>query len=356
MTFSEIVAYNNARLCPKMFLTQRAIQSFCYLLAECRDPHSGKWIEDFLGVKGLANYHGTGAFNVTKYPTWDSLLLDMMMQKNEKMIVSAKRRGRGHGGWSKNNPYLQERWVEFPIDIHPTSLVQRLLPVREQLSSEFERDLEIVQIVDGMIMESYFHRLRDGRTSQTPMDTTFERISVNILSNFTEFQGSGSSSPFRKGNFDLLYSLCTQASTHRLLRELQSSSPDDVSFRWLKRFYTERVSEYFDGDQPFGRADDFIDALLRSPPSFMELSDRKSVGLTDPLRLAERIIAIRSETAEEWKNAMREVKEDHLQLNDILIRVMLGKVIDDSVSDSEGTVMIVEERTLEPLDDAGLFE
>jgi len=42
MTFSEIVAYNNARLCPKMFLTQRAIQSFCYLLAECRDPHSGK--------------------------------------------------------------------------------------------------------------------------------------------------------------------------------------------------------------------------------------------------------------------------------------------------------------------------
>lgn len=42
MTHEEIVAYNNARLCPKSFLTQRAIQSFVYLLEECRDPHSGK--------------------------------------------------------------------------------------------------------------------------------------------------------------------------------------------------------------------------------------------------------------------------------------------------------------------------
>eukprot|EP00970_Alexandrium_tamarense_P019247 scaffold13804_cov290-Alexandrium_tamarense.AAC.1 len=107
MTFQETIAYNNARLCPKMFLTQRTIQSFIFLLAECRDPHSGKlsflttalffisllnnnttnistmqWIEDFLGVQNLGNYHGTGAFNVTKYPTWDSILLDMMRQKN----------------------------------------------------------------------------------------------------------------------------------------------------------------------------------------------------------------------------------------------------------------------------------
>jgi len=65
----------------------------------------------------------------------------MMQQPNDKIIVSAKRRGRGHGGWSKNNPYLEERWVEFNIDIHPASIVHRLLPVREQLAKEFERDL-----------------------------------------------------------------------------------------------------------------------------------------------------------------------------------------------------------------------
>ena len=76
------------------------------------------------------------------------------------MIISAKRRGRGHGGWSKNNPYLQDRYVEYSLDIRPASLVQRLLGVRMQLANEFENDLDIVRIVDGMIMKSYFSRLK----------------------------------------------------------------------------------------------------------------------------------------------------------------------------------------------------
>jgi hypothetical protein len=48
-----------------------------------------QWIEDFLGVQNLGNYHGTGAFNVTKYPTWDSILLDMMRQKNGMLVIFA---------------------------------------------------------------------------------------------------------------------------------------------------------------------------------------------------------------------------------------------------------------------------
>jgi len=382
MTHSQIIAYNNARLCPKSFLTQSSIQSFIYLLEECRDPHSGKWIQDFLGLQNLGNFHGTAAFNVHKYPMWDSVLIDILRQPNQKVIVSAKRRGRGHGGWSKNNPYLQERWVEFAIDIRPASLVQRLLSVREQLAVEFERDLEIVGIVDGMIIESYFSTLKREREVQqqqrrwndkddngggaasaatTPVDENgraFDRISVNILSNFTEFASSGatSSSPFRKGNFDLLYNLCTQASVHRLLRELQESRVDSVSYRWLKNFYSERVSEYFDGDQAFGRADDFIDALLRSSPSLVSMDDGRSLGLTDPLRIAERIISKRSEVAHEWIGLMKEVKADHLVLNDLLFRVMMGKAIDAS-GNVVDEVTIEEETTWETLgDDAGIFE
>ena len=87
MTPAQIEEYNNARLCPKMLLTQSAIQSFCYLLEECRDPHSGKWIEDYLQVGGLKNYHGCGAFNITRYPTWDSLLLDLIRQPNGESNV-----------------------------------------------------------------------------------------------------------------------------------------------------------------------------------------------------------------------------------------------------------------------------
>jgi hypothetical protein len=254
--------------------------------------------------------------------------------------------------------------------------------VREQLAVEFERDLEIVGIVDGMIIESYFSTLKREREVQqqqrrwndkddngggaasaatTPVDENgraFDRISVNILSNFTEFASSGatSSSPFRKGNFDLLYNLCTQASVHRLLRELQESMVDSVSYRWLKNFYSERVSEYFDGDQAFGRADDFIDALLRSPPSLVSMDDGRSLGLTDPLRIAERIIFKRSEVAHEWIGLMKEVKADHLVLNDLLFRVMMRKAIDAS-GNVVDEVTIEEETTWETLgDDAGIFE
>jgi hypothetical protein len=38
LSMEQIIANNNARLCPKSFLTQAAIQSFIYLLEECRDP------------------------------------------------------------------------------------------------------------------------------------------------------------------------------------------------------------------------------------------------------------------------------------------------------------------------------
>jgi hypothetical protein len=349
-----------------------------------------QWIEDFLGMQNLGNYHGNGAFNTTKYPTWDSVLYDMMNQPNTHVTVSAKRRGRGHGGWSKNNPFLEERYVEFKIDVRPASLVQRLLSVRGQLASEFERDLDIITMVDDRIMNSYFDKLRTSSSSSSekqgkdqrasgadaassssstrPKSSAFDRISIDILTNFTEAQET-CSSPFRRGNFDLLYSLSTHASAHRLLRELHQSisstsssstsskSSDDITYQWFKRFYTERVSEYFDGDQPFGRGDDFIDALLTTPPSLVEMSDGVTIGLTDPLSIAERIIEIRSVVAQEWKSMMRdEVKNDHLRMNDVLFRVMMGRTMDESGGDGVAGE-IQEETTTEVLaNTTGAFE
>lgn len=335
-------------------------------------PIYTQWIEDFLGLPDLGNYHGTGAINITKYPTWDSVLYDIMNQPNTHVTVSAKRRGRGHGGWSKNNPFLEERYVDFKIDIRPASLVQRLLSVRGQLASEFERDLDIITMVDDRIMDSYFDKLRttaslsekDGKASAAALaSSSFDRISIDILTNITEGQGT-SSSPFRRGNFDLLYSLSTLASAHRLLRELQqsvsssstsSTKADDINFHFFKRFYTERVSEYFDGDQPFGRGDDFIDALLTTPPSLVEMSD--GVGVIDPLAIVERIIEKRTMVAREWKSMMRdEVKNDHLVMNDVLFRVMMGRTMEESGGDGMA-VEIQEETTVDELaNTTGEFE
>ena len=93
--------HNTQRTCIKQFLTQRSIQSFMFLCEQVRDPHTADWIERLLGKTDLLNFHGTGAFNVTKYPTWDSFFLELMQQPKTSIIIQAKRRGRGHGGWSK---------------------------------------------------------------------------------------------------------------------------------------------------------------------------------------------------------------------------------------------------------------
>ena len=58
-----------------------------FLLEECRDPHSGKWIEDFLGLQNLLNYHGTGAFDINRFATWDRVFLEMMEMPKGMLVL-----------------------------------------------------------------------------------------------------------------------------------------------------------------------------------------------------------------------------------------------------------------------------
>lgn len=101
-----------------------------------------------------------------------------------------------------------------------------------------------------------------------------------------------------------------------------------------------------------------MDALLTTPPSLVEMSDGVSFSVTDPLRIAERIIEIRSMVAREWKGRMsrEEVKHDHLEMNDVLFRVMMGRTMEESGGD--GVVgEIQEEKTIGELDGkTGAFE
>ena len=249
----------NSRIDVRNLLTQRSVQSFMFLCEECRDPHSGRWIEEFLGTKNLLAYHGTGASFVTGVQ-WDRPILEMLNQPKEVMIVSAKRRGRGHGGWSKNNPYLKDRYVEFKINIDPTSLADRILAVREQLASEWASDLEILGKANQQILDSYFQLAKDNRKQAltTSSGIAFERTAINALNNHTAFGTAGS--PFRKGSCDLLYNLCTQASIHRLLHSLRERG-DHSNQNWLREFYMDRLDGFFDGDVPYGRAGTFSSAV-----------------------------------------------------------------------------------------------
>lgn len=43
--YQDALAHNKIRTDVNNFLTQRAIQSFIFLLEQCRDPHTVRWME-----------------------------------------------------------------------------------------------------------------------------------------------------------------------------------------------------------------------------------------------------------------------------------------------------------------------
>lgn len=305
---STFLTGDDARTDIRNLLTQRSIQSFMRLLEECRDPHSAKWIqEDFLQSGNLLDYHGTGAGFIESFGgTWDAPLIEMIGRPRDRIIVSAKRRGRGHGGWSKNNPYLEERWMEMTVDIHPSSLASRILSVREQIAKEWTQDLDILLTANDQILQSFFDTMKSSQNGQG----SFERTAANMMNNIAR-SAVRTSSPFRRSNFDLMYNLCTQAAIHRILRErLAAGEEREISFIFLRDFYTEKAEEYFDGDLQSGRADDFFDDLLQTSPSVLSTEDGKT-GLVDPVGAAEAIIKMRKEVVNDWKALMKRVPEDH---------------------------------------------
>lgn len=100
----DALALNRAKTDIRNFLTQRAIQSFMFLLTSCRDQPTVHWLEQKYNVRNLDTFHGTGAFNLTKYPEWDDILKDLLFTPPDVIVVSTKAKRRG----SKNNPYLED--------------------------------------------------------------------------------------------------------------------------------------------------------------------------------------------------------------------------------------------------------
>ena len=100
----DALALNRAKTDIRNFLTQRAIQSFVFLLNSCRDAATVRWIEQKYEARNLDSFHGTGAFNLTKYPAWDDILTDLLFTPPDVVVVSTKVKRRG----SKNNPYFND--------------------------------------------------------------------------------------------------------------------------------------------------------------------------------------------------------------------------------------------------------
>eukprot|EP00551_Chaetoceros_affinis_P007280 CAMPEP_0203674620 /NCGR_PEP_ID=MMETSP0090-20130426/16791_1 /ASSEMBLY_ACC=CAM_ASM_001088 /TAXON_ID=426623 /ORGANISM="Chaetoceros affinis, Strain CCMP159" /LENGTH=367 /DNA_ID=CAMNT_0050540557 /DNA_START=268 /DNA_END=1371 /DNA_ORIENTATION=+ len=359
-------------------MTQRTIQTFMLLLKQIRDPHTGTWIEHFLDAKNLLSYHGTGAICIDSFPTWDSVFKQMMEKDPDVVVVEIRATSAGRG-LSKNNPYREkeDRVVEIEIDIDPPSLAGRMLSVREKISKEFVSDLDLLMAANREILPSYNQRCLDARNDEecTEEDAAedrctieplefgemssefnfgqrtvqmFERASIYMLNNHPNFNNP-ESTLLRSTSFDLLFLLSTQESIHRLLKSYKMAGEEkEVSFSWLLEFYTNSLEEYFDGNQSFGRADDFLDILLQTPPSLKTIDG--NMGFIDPLHIVEDIIRVREEVASEWKDLASLAPLEHESLRqEIFVKQMSkwGQPVEESqpkaeVEETLGEVFSVE--------------
>ena len=276
----------------------------------CRDPQTVLWMEEFtkpaisatrnrlavqerqtLQMGGTANskllsYHGLAAMNTTAFPVWDSYFRQLLQQPVEQHIIES----------------FQSHFPSYELEINPPSLCGRLLSVREQIAREFARDLGVLETLGGQTLEQYWRGLRgDRRPAPEDADDNHGRTGGTATLLFLELAPEADSdlhpSPLRKGNFDLLVLLATQESIHRVLmmkdsdkqnaKESEEYDDDDdeecpisvmsrSNRQFLSNFYLQRLVSHFTGRQWYGRADEFLQELLRSTPSMVAATDKSS--------------------------------------------------------------------------------
>ena len=251
----------------------------------------------------------------------------------------------------QSNPHISSDEDEYYMDLEvdPKSLATRLLAVREQIALELVEDLTLIWKADKTLLtdllvwteENEVGKYRGGDGGEEGVVSMPSSNAIRMHEEFLASSGKASSS-FRKGNLDLIFNLSTQAAIHRLLKQLMSDecsvgancrradratirSYNNACFRWLRDFYVDRVGDFFDGDVPFGRADDFFMEWLqqssfdisngatkkKSSPGSAD-SGQGLLNKVDPLRLAEEMVRIRSGIVMEWRKICRLVhEEDH---------------------------------------------
>jgi hypothetical protein len=122
--------------------------------------------------------------------------------------------------------------------------------------------------------------------------------------------------------------MSTQESIHRVLRSYKDdANVRPETFEWLLDFYKDRVKEYFDGHQAFGRAEAFLEEMLQSPPTVIE-TDTRALGViawVNPAKIAEDIVRERSEVALSWLKVAQATQDDHTDLRRLLFTNMVTK-------------------------------
>jgi hypothetical protein len=253
----------------------------------------------------LLRYHGLAALNSTLFPTWVSYFKQLLEQPTETFVVESSAK------------YIPD----YDLDIDPSSLCSRIISVREQISKEFVRDLQVISEMGGKTLEWYWESLKQKHDDDTKV--TIQRENLLFLELSADANSDLAPSPLRKGNFDLLVLLCTQESIHRVLQhEARQDGPERATNEFLRAFYQDRM-HYFRGPQNYGRADDFVEELLSATPRMITIAEGVT-HLIDPTRIAEVLLNQRKEVALEWKQVAADSPKEHMEIQRMRLNRIMG--------------------------------
>lgn len=348
----------------RLFVTQRCIQSFMFLLASMRDLHTVSWLDSFvqpitinnyweedgdlkpgagdtfrendkrIGSK-LLNYHGLSAVNTTMFPAWDSFFTSLLSQPNTVLkITTPKELGR-------------RVYSDFDIDIEPARLCARILSVREQIAREMTGDLKVIANMGQQIFQSYWENAKNRRdTSAKPGEESspyaFDRPGAMYINLDQEIDDDcAKPSPLRKGNFDLLYNLITMSAILHLIESedgvvvSENETQNKANQLFLSQFYHYRLVTHFVGSQWYGKGDDFIEELMLGSPMMITVKDgnlevrdveseKSNIIEVEPLRIAEQILLVRDKLALEWMDTMQAAPSEHNDIRKLQLEHLTG--------------------------------
>ncbi|KAG8467863.1 hypothetical protein KFE25_006915 [Diacronema lutheri] len=264
----------------KRFVLQRALQTVMFYMRTCRDTPTADWLERFLELPGLNEYHGLDGLR----EPWRMTVTRLFAEPPTSIVVQSIPRNRAGSG---NNPYLPPKVLTMAFDIVPQRIALRVLDCTLEVAQECADDLGLMSQENDQIRRAYVA----GSGSASIRASTYPTLAH-------EPEGT-SKSAFRGGTYDLLKRLVTREAARGAIKALEPGP----GAQWLARFYKANGAA-FDGESRYHVGDDFLKALLAEMPAV------SSGGVVDPKAIADGILDQREAVAERLREQLASVPGD----------------------------------------------
>jgi len=296
----EVWVRNKARTDIRNFLTQRSIQSFVYLVKQCREEHTSRWLEKTLDFVNIEKFHGTGAFNQTTFPEWDSIFLNYMDRPDEVIVmqIGRRRRQRKLSGY---NPYF-ESLSPSPLpsvtkDKLPSPwFFSRKKPQSQYMPKKFNRRGQLPG------PNSYLESL-SSLPSKSSQDDKLLEIKGRKSN---EGNKNKKNDVISTTNPDNTVSRASSSSSSYMMKEVNSNKHHVISSgnkRWSTSYLKTLPSSSSLSSSAGGKFLDNVprkqsDELSKNP--YLEEKSREYELRIEPSALVRRILSVREQLSNEW--------------------------------------------------------